>query len=92
MDTTTIFRTMSFFTTYASICDTSGNLLFYSNGLTIGNHNYDTLHNAINFNPGSATDYYEPDGLGIDQAVLILPEPGKLTAILCFFMRVGSFF
>lgn len=76
MDTNSIYRVMSFFVTNASICDTSGNLLFYSNGLTIGNRNHDTLENSENFNPGWATDFYEPIGMGNCQGVLILPDPG----------------
>jgi len=77
MDTNSVYRVMSFTDANASICDTAGNLLFYSNGLTVGNRNYDTLQNAVNFNPGGATDNYEPNGLGICQPLLILPDPGN---------------
>jgi len=77
MDTSSIQRVMSFFISDASICDTNGNLLFYSNGLTIGNRNYDTLYNAVNFNPGWATDFYEPEGMGTCQGTLILPAPAS---------------
>src|SRR5215210_2549270 len=56
MDTVNVYRVMSFWNTDGSICDTNGNLLFYSNGLTIGNRNYDTLDNAVEFNPGGITD------------------------------------
>ena len=91
MDTIAITRTMSFFNADASICDTNGNLLFYTNGLTIGNRNYDTLLNALNFNPGSATDYYEPDGLGICQPVLIIPVPGNQQRYYLFH-ESGEFF
>jgi len=75
MDTSNVYRPLQFFDTDASICDTSGNLLFYSNGLTIGNRNHDTLENAVDFNPGWATTFYEPDGLAACQGVLILPDP-----------------
>jgi len=77
MDTSTIYRVMSFFDANTSICDTTGQLLFYTNGLTIGNRNYDTLQNAVNFNPGWETDFYEPIGSGACQPVLILPDPGN---------------
>jgi len=77
MDTNSIFRVMSFFITDANICDTSGNLLFYSNGITIGNRNYDTLQNSVDFNPGWATDDNDPDGMSNCQGVLILPDPGN---------------
>ncbi len=77
MDTNSISRIMAFTTTNTSICDTMGNLLFYSNGQTIGNSEYDTLYNAINFNPGSATDNSEPEGMKNSQGVLIIPDPGN---------------
>jgi hypothetical protein len=84
MDTNQVVRSMSMFITNSSICDTNGNLLFYSNGLTIGNHNYDTLQNAENFNPGWATDFYEPDGMGINQSVLIIPYPNSMSRYYIF--------
>lgn len=84
MDTNLIYRVMSIGHTNASICDTGGNLLFYSNGLTIGNSNYDTLLNAENFNPGFTTDFYEPDGMLINQAVLILPFPDQINKYYIF--------
>ncbi len=77
MDTNKLFRIMSLLDTNSGLSDTSGNLLFYSNGLTICNKNHDTLQNAVNFNPGWTTDFYEPDGMGIDQAILFLPFPGS---------------
>ena len=56
MDSNNVYGIMSIELTNGSICDTAGNLLFYSNGLTIGNKNYDTLKNAIDFNPGFVTE------------------------------------
>jgi hypothetical protein len=77
MDTSSIYRVMSFFITQTSICDTNGGLLFYTNGLTIGNSNYDTLENSLDFNPGGGTDFCEPDGLSACQGALIIPVPGN---------------
>ena len=91
MDTQSIYRQMYFFVTNASICDTSGELLFYSNGLTIENRNYDTLQNAVGFNPGSATDSYEPGGMGTCQGVLILPDPGNEKRYYIFHVSGESF-
>ncbi|MBK6640358.1 MAG: hypothetical protein IPG39_03565 [Bacteroidetes bacterium] len=75
VDTQSVSRIMSIFDTNASICDTYGNLLFYTNGLTVSNRNHDTLQNAVNFNPGYATSFYEPYGMGISQGALIIPQP-----------------
>ena len=57
-NTFSVYRNMQFFLTDASICDTSGNLQFYTNGIYIANKNHDTLMNTQNFNSGWATDYY----------------------------------
>ncbi len=75
MDTNSVTRIMSMFVANTSICDTDGNLLFYTNGLTIGNRNYDTLYNAVDFNPGTATFIYEPGGMGTCQGAVIIPDP-----------------
>jgi hypothetical protein len=77
---TTTSRTMSFFVTEASICDTNGQMLFYTNGLTIDNRNDEPLLNSFNFNPGYATDFYENldnIGLGFPQAVVVIPKYGS---------------
>src|SRR5437879_1980046 len=74
-DTFSIPRAMGFFITDASICDTDGNLLFYTNGIWIANKNHDTLLNSENFNPGFWTDWYSPDGLGMEQGSIVIPRP-----------------
>lgn len=74
-DTSTTFRNFGFFITNTSICDTSGNLLFYTNGVKIGNANHDTLWNSDNFNPGFASTQ-NCEMLSSPQAALILPMPG----------------
>ena len=72
-DTVRYYREMPFFITHASICDTTGNLLFYTNGQYIANKDNDTLLNSQNFNPGYYTLSYYPGGLGFSQAALFLP-------------------
>ncbi|MBA3284899.1 MAG: T9SS type A sorting domain-containing protein [Nitrosopumilus sp.] len=79
-DTLGIIRDMNFFLCSAGICDTSGQLLFYTNGQYIGNRNHDTLLNGYNYNPGYATDIFYCSsgfcsGLGLIQPVIILPFP-----------------
>lgn len=79
-DTLSVFnlqRPMGFFFTDASICDTAGNLLFYTNGITIENSMHDTLDNSLNFNPGWITDYYDNGilGLGVCGGAIIIPRP-----------------
>ena len=55
-----LFSDLAFFLTNASICDTLGQLLFYTNGHVIYNRNHDSLFNTSAINPGWATYYYEP--------------------------------
>lgn len=74
-DTFSVLRDMDFFLLNASICDTSGALLFYTNGQYIANRNNDTLLNSVNFNPGYLTNYYAPYGMGLPQGAMIIPRP-----------------
>ncbi len=73
-DTFGLVRAMDFMNTNACISDTSGQLLFYTNGIYVANRNHDSILNTNNFNPGTATTawYY---GLRTQQACLILPVP-----------------
>lgn len=66
---------MNFWRTNASMCDTSGNLLFYTNGIYIANRFDDTLFNGTNFNTGALSTTFTNDGLPIPQGVLIIPSP-----------------
>lgn len=88
VDTFSLIRPLSLRMTDSGICDSNGNLLFYSNGIWIANQLHDTLLNSVNFNPGWATTYYEPYGLNLMQMVLILPFPDS--ANLYFVFNVSS--
>ena len=74
-DTSTHQETLSMFVTNASISDSAGNLLFYTNGKRIYKKNYSSVPGSNGFNPGFTTDDY-PSGLPHPQGVLILPVPG----------------
>ena len=74
-DTFSLFRPLPFFLTNASVCDSSGQLSFYTNGIYVANKLHDTLQNSQNFNPGYNT-VNNNTGLNIDQAVIIVPFPG----------------
>lgn len=74
-DTFSVTRNLDFFLLNASICDTSGALLFYTNGQYIANRNHDTLSNSRDFNPGWLTNVYAPYGMGLPQGAFIIPRP-----------------
>src|SRR3982750_4800168 len=61
-DTFSDYDPLLFFLTNSSICDTSGQILFYTNGIYIANKNHDSLLNSYNFNPGDDTED-QPYGL-----------------------------
>jgi WD40 repeat protein len=71
----TVTRNMNFCETNGEICDKSGNLLFYSNGVYIANANNDTMLNGSGLNPADFTTDHKDYGLTIPQANLIIPFP-----------------
>jgi hypothetical protein len=76
-------RPMDFSTTSASICDTSGNLLFYTNGIYIANRFDSLMLNGDNINPG----YWTSNaiiGLNYVQSHIIIPKPGSSTNYYLF--------
>lgn len=75
------YREVNMFVCNSSICDTSGNLLFYSNGCVIANENDEILENGDEINPG---DWHESlcnvnqDGYSAGHpSMVILPLPGN---------------
>src|SRR4030095_16868253 len=90
--TNVVLRPMNFFCTDAGICDSTGQLLFYKNGVYIANRNHDSLLNTENFNPGYSTDFYDDQGLGWNQAAIALPFPGNPSEFIVFHVTGEQFF
>ena len=65
-----------FFLTNASICDSAGNLLYYTNGISICGVNNSVL-NGDNISPCAYTASWACCGLNIQQAALFIPKPGS---------------
>lgn len=62
----------------ASICDSAGNLLFYTNGLSVLNSLNDTMVNGDNLSLG-IDDYLDPQtGEQLPQAAIVIPDPSNL--------------
>ena len=74
--------------TNASICDTSGNLLFYTNGLHIANMEFDTMLNGLGLNPGLYTEEVGYLGYTLPQGVLILPKPESSNLYYLFHLHM----
>ena len=88
-DTFTVYRDLGFFITNAGICDTTGQLLFYSNGDYIANRNHGRLLNTTFFNPTITGD--TTYGLNGVQTVLILPRPSHPDQYMVFHVN-GEYF
>jgi hypothetical protein len=75
-DTSYEYREMDFYVSNGVISDTSGNLLFYTNGIYVANASGDTMLNGSNLNPGPFADNYQ-DGMPLPQGNLVLPVPNN---------------
>ena len=69
-------REMEFRRAVSTICDSSGNLLFVTNGVYIADATGDTMQNGSGLNPSVYTSWY-PDGLPPPQMNVIIPDPGN---------------
>ncbi|MBK6640353.1 MAG: hypothetical protein IPG39_03540 [Bacteroidetes bacterium] len=74
--------------TSASICDTNGNLLFYTNGFRIFNSSYSVIQNGDSLNIGDYISFnygymVTPDG------AVIIPVPGETTKYYLFYMDLN---
>ena len=72
-------RPMNFGDITATICDTSGNALFYTNAVYIADATDDTMMNGSGLSPSFYTSSVGWYGLYLPQAALIIPKPGDST-------------
>ncbi len=90
-DTFSLLRPMAFFLTNASICDTNGQILFYTNGNYVSNRLHQMMPGTAGFNPGDENNDTYPYGSGIMQGALILPWPDKPDVYIIFHLS-GDWF
>ncbi|MBP6828040.1 MAG: T9SS type A sorting domain-containing protein [Saprospiraceae bacterium] len=85
------YRELNFRTCNISICDTAGNLMFYSNGCDIAGADDEILENGETINPGYVhqirCDQYGYYTSGY-QSALILPTPDSINLYYLFHKRV----
>lgn len=72
----------------ASICDTNGNLLFYTNGMYVADANHEIMPNGDSLNPGDLFNYFAGYGYRMIQGVLILPSPGSQNLFFIFHKKL----
>lgn len=71
------FRDMNFEITNTSLCDSLGNLLFYTNGIYVADSSHNPMENGEGLNPGEYADDHQNYGYILDQGVLAIPKPGS---------------
>ncbi len=85
------YRELNMFTTNSSICDSVGNLLFYTNGCAIAGADDELLENGDNINPGGShtlwCENYDDGYAGGIQSSVILPLPDSENVYLLFHKR-----
>ena len=75
---------MNFLDLNASICDSQGNILFYTNGGWIANATNDTMQNGNNLTPGAYANNWKHDGFRNSQGAVIVPFPGDSSKYYLF--------
>ncbi|HAD14022.1 MAG TPA: hypothetical protein DCF33_16480 [Saprospirales bacterium] len=89
------YREHNMYTTNSSICDSTGNLLFYTNGCVIAGADDEVLENGDNINPGSShalwCDTYDSGYSGGPANSLILPVPDSVNLFYLFHKRFVLF-
>ena len=71
------YTDMNFNDDIAIISDTTGKLLFYTNGIYIADATHQPMLNGKGLNPGKLADKNEKYGYILPQGSLILPKPGN---------------
>jgi len=73
------------FTENATMSDTDGNLIFYTNGCEIANKNHELMMNGDSLNPGEFHDFLCETGYsGGPQSALVLPIPNQENEYILF--------
>ncbi len=89
LDKSYIIREIDFYRCNTNISDNVGERLISSNGSFLGNAMGDTLMNGTGLSPSFYTELY-PEGLHINQAVLVLPQPGGASTYLLFHSTIDD--
>ncbi|MCB0522751.1 MAG: PKD domain-containing protein [Saprospiraceae bacterium] len=70
-------RDMNIFVTMASVCDSSGILQFYSNGISVQDTTDQLMVNGDSLNPGEYADSYQNFGYPLIMSEIVLPFSGQ---------------
>ena len=81
-------RELNIDATVASMCDSTGNLLFYTNGIQIANFDHEVMENGDSLNPGSIANSWYNSGYPAVQSEIILPWPNQINKYFLFHLAV----
>jgi hypothetical protein len=84
-----LIRDMEFGRAISNICNSSGDLLFVTNGVYIADATGDTMQNGSELNPSAYTSLY-PDGLPPMQMNIIIPDPGNVDLYYLFHTTIDD--
>ncbi len=79
---------MGFTDDVATISDTSGKLLFYTNGIYIADSTHQPMKNGKGLNPGISANQHPEDGYICPQGSIILPMPNSSKLFYIFHVSV----
>jgi len=82
---------MPMYLTSANICDSNGNLLYYTNGIYIAGSDGNLIANGDSLSPCEHTNENACCGLDIPQGALFLPMPGNSRYYYLFHMSDDTF-
>ena len=68
-------REMNLDVSVASNCDENGDLLLYTNGIYIANHEHELIENGDSLNPGDIAFDYIPQGYPVFQSAILHSDP-----------------
>jgi hypothetical protein len=71
----TLQRNMPMTSTANTVCDTAGNLMFYTNGIWINNASHQLMQNGDSLNPSPYTDQARNIGFFVPESTTAIPHP-----------------
>jgi hypothetical protein len=89
-DTSSELRNINFSSSIANISDGNGILQFYTNGISIGNAQHDTMQNGSGINPGWYVNNNALFGSDIPQSCLIIPYPDNDSLYYLFHSTIDT--
>lgn len=83
-------RDMNIDVTMASACDSSGQLQFYTNGISINDATDQIMINGDSLNPGQFANDFASSGYFLIMSEIALPMPGQPSRYVLFHLKVET--